>query len=97
MQTILLDTFGSFVLASSCTRYLWSYENLKNVVINNLKKAGANDDTISNILGNLSVIRTGWGDMFSAIGGKIDPENIADFKQLFGNKFKNYLGSTSSE
>ena len=69
-------------------------ENLKNVVINNLKKAGANDDTISNILGNLSVIRTGWGDMFSAIGGKIDPESITDFKQLFGNKFKNYLGST---
>jgi hypothetical protein len=69
-------------------------ENLKSVVINDLKKAGANEDTISNILGNLSVIRTGWGDMFSAIGGKIDPKGVDDFKKLFGNKFKNYLGST---
>jgi hypothetical protein len=69
-------------------------ENIKNAVIKDLKDAGASDEVVANILGNLSVIRTGWGDMFSAIGGKIDPENIADFKQLFGNKFKNYLGST---
>jgi hypothetical protein len=69
-------------------------ENIKDGVVNTLKKAGAKDETIANILGNLSAIRSGWGDMFSAIGGKIDPENISDFKQLFGNKFKNYLGST---
>jgi hypothetical protein len=69
-------------------------ENIKDGVVNTLKKAGAKDETIANILGNLSAIRSGWGDMFSAIGGKIDPENIGDFKQLFGNKFKNYLGST---
>ena len=69
-------------------------ENIKDGVVNTLKKAGAKDETIANILGNLSAIRSGWGDMFSAIGGKIDPENIGNFKQLFGNKFKNYLGST---
>jgi hypothetical protein len=69
-------------------------ENIKDGVVNTLKKAGAKDETIANILGNLSAIRSGWGDMFSVIGGKIDPENIGDFKQLFGNKFKNYLGST---
>jgi hypothetical protein len=69
-------------------------ENIKDGVVNTLKKAGAKDETIANILGNLSAIRSGWGDMFSAIGGKIDPENVGDFKQLFGNKFKNYLGST---
>ena len=69
-------------------------ENLKQGVINTLKKSGAKDETIADILGNLSAIRAGWGDMFSTIGGKIDPENIGDFKKLFGNKFKNYLGST---
>jgi hypothetical protein len=69
-------------------------ENIKDGVVNILKKAGAKDETIANILGNLSAIRSGWGDIFSAIGGKIDPENVGDFKQLFGNKFKNYLGST---
>ena len=69
-------------------------ENLKQGVVNTLKQAGAKDETIAEILGNLSAIRTGWSDMFSVIGGKIDPENIGDFKKLFGNKFKNYLGST---
>ena len=69
-------------------------ENIKNAVVTDLKNAGASDEIISNILGNLNVIRTGWGDMFSAIGGRIDPEKISDFKKLFGNKFKNYLGST---
>ena len=69
-------------------------ENLKQGVVNTLKQAGAKDETIAEILGNLSAIRTGWSDMFSAIGGRIDPENIGDFKKLFGNKFKNYLGST---
>jgi hypothetical protein len=32
--------------------------------------------------------------MFSTIGGKIDSKKLGEFKNLFGNKFKNYLGST---
>jgi hypothetical protein len=69
-------------------------EELKQVVINDLKAAGAKDETIQSILSSLSVIRTGWGDMFSSIGGKLDPKDLSNFKKLFGNKFKNYLGST---
>jgi hypothetical protein len=69
-------------------------EELKQVVINDLKAAGAKDETIQSILSSLSVIRTGWGDMFSSIGGKLDPKDLGNFKKLFGNKFKNYLGST---
>jgi hypothetical protein len=69
-------------------------EELKQIVVNDLKTAGAKDETIQSILSGLSVIRTGWGDMFSAIGGKIDPKDLGNFKKLFGNKFKNYLGST---
>jgi len=69
-------------------------ENIKQGVIGTLKKSGANEDVIEKILSNLSLIRIGWGDMFSSIGGKIDPKGVDDFKKLFGNKFKNYLGST---
>jgi hypothetical protein len=42
----------------------------------------------------LSVIRAGWGQIFDNIGGKIDKENVSEFKTLFGNKFKNYMGQT---
>jgi hypothetical protein len=69
-------------------------DTLKSKVIAQLEKAGADEKTIENIMDNLGVIRAGWGDMFSAIGGKIDKEKIGEFKNLFGNKFKNYLGST---
>jgi hypothetical protein len=69
-------------------------ETLKKEVIDDLKNAGADKETIQSILSGLSVIRTGWGDMFSTIGGKIDSKQLGEFKNLFGNKFKNYLGST---
>jgi len=69
-------------------------ETLQKGIVDNLRKYGADDKTISSILDNIGLIRSGWGDMFSAIGGKIDPSDISDFKNLFGNKFKNYLGST---
>ena len=69
-------------------------EELKQVVINDLKAAGAKKETIQSVLSGLSVIRSGWGDMFSTIGGKIDSKDLGNFKNLFGNKFKNYLGST---
>jgi len=69
-------------------------ETLQKGIVDNLRKYGADDKTITSILDNISLIRSGWGDMFSSIGGKIDPKDINDFKNLFGNKFKNYLGST---
>jgi hypothetical protein len=69
-------------------------EKLKLDVVNDLRNAGASKDNIQSILSGLSVIRAGWGDMFSTIGGKIDSKKLGEFKNLFGNKFKNYLGST---
>ncbi len=46
------------------------------------------------ITGGLSVMRSKWSDLFSKLGGSLSKKEIADFKQLFGNKFKTYLGST---
>ena len=46
------------------------------------------------IYGGLSNIRTRWGKLFSEVGGKLDKKELAEFKELFGGKFKDYLGST---
>ena len=32
--------------------------------------------------------------LFSDVGGKLDKKELAEFKELFGGKFKDYLGST---
>jgi hypothetical protein len=68
----------------------------KKVVDELLNKAKAKPDVRKAIYGNLDSIRTGWGDMFSALGGKISRDKTAfkEFKQLFGKKFQDYLGST---
>ena len=59
-----------------------------------LKELGANDETIKSIFGGLSAIRTKWSKLFSELGRSLGKNEIAEFKTLFGNKFKNYLGST---
>ena len=46
------------------------------------------------ITGGLSVMRSKWSDLFSKLGGSLSKQEITDFKKLFGNKFKTYLGST---
>ena len=68
----------------------------KKIVDDLLDKAQAKPEVRTAIYGNLDSIRTGWGDMFSALGGKIARDKTAfkEFKQLFGKKFQDYLGST---
>jgi len=46
------------------------------------------------IFGGLSNIRTRWGKLFTEVGGKLDKKELAEFKELFGGKFKDYIGST---
>ena len=43
---------------------------------------------------NINAIRTRWQDLFSNLGKRLDDKELAEFKKLFGTKFKNYLGST---
>jgi len=46
------------------------------------------------IIGNLSIMRSKWSELFSKLGGSMDAEDIKTFQKFFGGKFKNYLGST---
>jgi len=46
------------------------------------------------ILGGLSIMRSKWSNLFTKLGGSVDPEDLLKFKEVFGKKFKNYLGNT---
>jgi hypothetical protein len=52
------------------------------------------DELRVNIIGGLSNMRTAWSKLFSQLGGTLDAGDIKSFKDIFGNKFVNYLGST---
>ena len=54
----------------------------------------AAEELEKSIIGGLSIMRSKWSDLFSKLGGSLDAADIQTFKQLFGGKFKNYLGST---
>ena len=59
-----------------------------------LKDMGVDDQVGVDILFNLGAIRTRWSDLFSKLGRSLGQNEIQEFKTLFGNKFKNYIGST---
>ena len=69
-------------------------KNLINSVTKSLKGFGGKNKDINNIFNNMQTIRKGWGDMFSALGKKMEPAELKQFQKLFGDKFKGWLGGT---
>ena len=55
---------------------------------------GAKNDDITAMIMGLGRIRQRWDDLFTEIGRTLDADEIKEFKDLFGNKFKDYLGAT---
>ena len=43
---------------------------------------------------NIRTMRDKWAELFSNLGGTLGKKELDEFKTLFGNKFKNYLGSS---
>ncbi len=66
----------------------------KAALVKKLKDMNVDDQVVTDILGSLSSIRTRWADLFSKLGRSLGSNEIKEFKSLFGNKFKNYIGST---
>ena len=56
--------------------------------------AQAAEELEKSIFGGLSVMRSKWANLFTKLGGVIDPEDLVKFKDIFGKKFKSYLGNT---
>ena len=59
-----------------------------------MKKMGAKQSDITGVFKEFYNIRGGWGHMFSRLGAKMDKKNLDEFRDLFGEKFSSYLGST---
>ena len=66
----------------------------KAALVKELKDMKVDDQVVTDILASLSTIRTRWSDLFSKLGRSLGQNEIQEFKTLFGNKFKNYIGST---
>jgi len=66
-------------------------KKLKQVIKDDPKKLKEAEDAI---FGNITAIRTGWGDMFSSLGTRITGKQLTEFQGLFGNKFKDWMGQT---
>ena len=66
----------------------------KDALVKKLKDMNVDDQVVTDILASLSTIRGRWSDLFSKLGRSLGQNEIKEFKTLFGNKFKNYIGST---
>ena len=66
----------------------------KEALLKKLKNLKVDEETIGTIFGSLTTIRDRWADLFSNLGRTLGKNEIAEFKKLFGGKFKNYIGAT---
>ena len=66
----------------------------KEALLKKLKALKVDEETMGTIFGSLTTIRDRWADLFSNLGRTLGKNEIAEFKKLFGNKFKNYIGAT---
>jgi hypothetical protein len=66
----------------------------KEALLKKLQDLKVDEETIGTVFGSLTTIRDKWADLFSNLGRTLGKNEIAEFKKLFGNKFKNYIGAT---
>ena len=66
----------------------------KEALLKKLQDLKVDEETMGTIFGSLTTIRDKWADLFSNLGRTLGKNEIAEFKKLFGNKFKNYIGAT---
>ena len=59
-----------------------------------LVKYGTSEEKVNNIFNQFNTIRGSWGEMFTSLGKKMEDKNLEAFKDVFGDKFQDYLGST---
>jgi len=65
----------------------------KEALLKKLQDLKVDEETMGTIFGSLTTIRDKWADLFSNLGRTLGKNEIAEFKKLFGNKFKNYIGA----
>ena len=69
-------------------------KNLSDEIIKIMKSKNAKQEDIDGVFDSFEQMRLGWGHIFSRLGYSMDDAGRSEFRALFGNKFKSYLGST---
>ena len=59
-----------------------------------MRNKNAKAEDIDGVFDSFEQMRLGWGHIFSRLGYSMDDAGRSEFKALFGDKFKSYLGST---
>ncbi len=77
-------------------RVIWSEMDVNKMatITKKMQDLGAKPADMQKLKLGLNLIRTKWGKLFDELGKTLSPAEIDEFKALFSNKFKNYLGST---
>ena len=69
-------------------------KNLSDEITKIMKGKNAKQEDIDGVFDSFEQMRLGWGHIFSRLGYSMDDAGRSEFRALFGNKFKSYLGST---
>jgi hypothetical protein len=69
-------------------------DGLVKVATKKMQDLGAKPEAIRGVLNSFDEIRTEWGDMFTALGTRMDEKNYKKFSAAFSKKMNDYLSTT---
>ena len=96
----LTDEMGDVLLSGKPQQDLLAkgqvvFEEMDQVKWNNLQgkllKKGMNPEDVDEIYKELQRIRGTWGTLFTGLGSRLDETSLTQFKNVMGDKWKNYL------
>ena len=96
----LTDEMGEVLLSGKPRKELLDkgqvvFEEMDQVKWNNLRdklvKKGMKPDDIKEVYEELQRIRGTWGTLFTGLGSRLDETSLAQFKNVMGDKWRNYL------
>ena len=96
----LTDEMGEVLLSGKPRKELLDkgqvvFEEMDQVKWNNLTnkllKKGMDPDDVQQIYEELQRIRGTWGTLFTGLGQRLDADSLAKFKNVMGDKWRNYL------
>ena len=71
-----------------------TFGKVNDTALRNYLKKKATPEQLDNIVKGLNEIRGKWGDMFSALGAKVNKKQLKEFRELFKDKFRGYLDTS---
>lgn len=69
-------------------------DNLKEQIINKIKKIGGKEENINNVIAGLEKTRGTWNSMFNTIGKDFTSKQFENFRTIVEDQFKDHIGPT---